>query len=200
MLLIRLTCISMLLAFAAPQAASARAVEASKWPDKYDRHFRKYSKRYFGPHFNWRWFKSQGIAESNLNPQASSPVGAKGIMQIMPQTFDEIKQQNPGFIAVDEPRWNIAAGIFYDRQLYRKWRIPLPSEERLFLAFSSYNAGYGRVLQAVKRTRKDDYSWPEVKRHLPAETRGYVARISVLMDATDRHRKKRHRLFERLFQ
>jgi len=180
--------------------AQARAIETGKWSDKYDRHFRKYSKRYFGPHFNWRWFKSQGIAESNLNPRASSPVGAKGIMQIMPQTFDEIKQQNPGFIALDEPRWNIAAGIFYDRQLYRKWRIPLPSEERLFLAFSSYNAGYGRVLQAIRRTRKDDYSWPEVKRHLPAETRGYVARIAVLMQATDRQRKKKRRLFSRLFQ
>ncbi len=200
MLLIRLTCISMLLAFAAPQAALARAVETDKWPDKYDRHFRKYSKRYFGPHFNWRWFKSQGIAESNLNPQASSPMGARGIMQIMPQTFDEIKQQNPGFVALDEPRWNIAAGIFYDRQLYRKWRIPLPSEERLFLAFSSYNAGYGRVLKAVKRTHRNDYSWPEVKRHLPPETRGYVARIALLMNVVDRHRNRRHHLFERLFQ
>lgn len=168
----------------------ARAIETGKWTDSYDRHFQKYSKRYFGPHFEWRWFKSQAIAESNLNPDASSPVGARGIMQIMPATFDEIRQQNPSFAALDDPRWNIAAGIFYDRQLYRKWRKPLPSEDRLFLAFSSYNAGYGRVLKAVKRTHKeDDYSWIEVKPHLPAETRGYVSRIATLMDATDRHRK-----------
>ena len=186
--------------FALSNVASARAIETGKWSDKYDRYFKKYSKRYFGPHFNWRWFKSQGIAESNLDPAAASPVGARGIMQIMPETFVEIKQQNPTFIALEEPRWNIAAGIFYDRQLYRKWRNPLPSEERLFLAFSSYNAGYGRVLKAVKRTRKDDYSWVEVKKHLPPETRGYVARIAVLMDSTNRHRKTNLRRFARMFQ
>ncbi len=177
----------------------ARAIESDKWHDKFDRHFKKYSKRYFGPHFEWRWFKSQGIAESNLNENASSPVGAKGIMQIMPATFEEIKEQNPTYIGLNVPRWNIAAGIFYDRQLYRKWRKPLPSDERLFLAFSSYNAGYGRVLKAVKRTRKDNYTWIEVKKHLPAETRGYVSRIATLMDTTNRHRKTNLRRFSDLF-
>lgn len=200
MALFRTFCLLIAVLFAASNTAYARAIETDKWPDKFDRHFKKYSKRYFGPHFNWRWFKSQGIAESNLNETAASPVGARGVMQIMPETFDEIKQQNPTFIAVKEPRWNIAAGIFYDRQLYRKWRKPLPSEERLFLAFSSYNAGYGRVLKAVKRTRKEDYSWIEVKKYLPAETRGYVARIATLMDATNRHRKTNLRRFVSLFK
>ena len=188
-----------LLAFMAINNGHARAIESDKWHDKFDRHFKKYSKRYFGPHFEWRWFKSQGIAESNLKENASSPVGAKGIMQIMPATFEEIKEQNPTFIGLNVPRWNIAAGIFYDRQLYRKWRKPLPSDERLFLAFSSYNAGYGRVLKAVKRTRKDNYTWIEVKKHLPAETRGYVSRIATLMDTTRRHRKTNLRRFSDLF-
>ncbi|MBT3203775.1 MAG: transglycosylase SLT domain-containing protein [Gammaproteobacteria bacterium] len=188
-----------LLVFMAINNGHARAIESDKWHDKFDRHFKKYSKRYFGPHFEWRWFKSQGIAESNLNENASSPVGAKGIMQIMPATFEEIKEQNPTYIGLNVPRWNIAAGIFYDRQLYRKWRKPLPSDERLFLAFSSYNAGYGRVLKAVKRTRKDNYTWIEVKKHLPAETRGYVSRIATLMDTTNRHRKTNLRRFSDLF-
>ncbi len=189
-----------LLAFMVVNITHARSIETDKWHDKFDRHFKKYSKRYFGPHFEWRWFKSQGIAESNLNENASSPVGAKGVMQIMPATFEEIRGQNPTFIALKDPRWNIAAGIFYDRQLYRKWRKPLPSDERLFLAFSSYNAGYGRVLKAVKRTRKkDNYTWIEVKKHLPAETRGYVARIATLMDTTSRHRKTNLRRFSDLF-
>ncbi len=200
MLMIRLCCFVVLLNFALTDVALAKAIESGKWTDSYDRYFKKYSKRYFGPHFNWRWFKSQAIAESNLKPAATSPVGARGLMQIMPQTFDEIKLQNPTFVALDEPRWNIAAGIFYDRQLYRKWRKPLPSEERLFLAFSSYNAGYGRVLKAVKRTRKPRYTWVEVKKHLPSETRGYVARIAVLMDSSSRHRKTNLRRFARLFE
>jgi len=189
-----------LLAFMAVNLAHARAIESDKWHERFDRHFKKYSKRYFGPHFEWRWFKSQGIAESNLNENASSPVGAKGVMQIMPETFEEIRGQNPTYVALNEPRWNIAAGIFYDRQLYRKWRKPLPSAERLFLAFSSYNAGYGRVLKAVKRTKKDNYSWIEVKKHLPSETRGYVSRIATLMNTTSRHRKSNLRRFENLFK
>jgi len=178
----------------------ARSVETEKWTDKYDRYFKKYSKRYFGPHFEWRWFKSQGIAESNLKADASSHMGAKGIMQILPSTFDEIKGKNPSFLALNDPRWNIAAGIFYDRSLYRKWRKPLPSDERLFLAFSSYNAGYGRVLKAVKRTRKKKYSWSEVKQYLPSETKGYVARIADLMDTTDRHRSSGLRKLINLFE
>lgn len=181
-------------------SVQARPVETEKWSDQFDRHFKKYSKRYFGPHFEWRWFKSQGIAESNLNENASSPAGAKGVMQILQSTFDEIKELNPSFEAIEHPRWNIAAGIYYDRYLYRKWRKPLPSEERLFLAFSSYNAGYGRVLNAVKRTRKEDYTWTDVKRLLPAETRGYVSRIASLMDVTNRHRETKLRQLADLFE
>lgn len=195
----RISILIILLSAFAAGAVHARALQSDKWTDKYDRHFKKYSKRYFGPHFEWRWFKSQGIAESNLDADASSPVGAKGIMQILPSTFDDIKKTNPTFLALDEPRWNIAAGIFYDRQLYRKWRKPLPSEERLFLAFSSYNAGYGRVLTAIKRARKKQYAWSDVKPHLPPETRGYVGRIAELMDTRDRHRTSGLRKLIELF-
>ena len=90
-----------------------------EWPTKYDQYFKKYSKRYFGPNVDWRWFKAQGIAESALQDKALSPVGAKGVMQIMPSTFAEIRRKNPQFINIDEPRWNIAAGIYYNRYLYR---------------------------------------------------------------------------------
>lgn len=196
----RILFLSVLVSLVFSKPLMARSVETGKWTDKYDRHFKKYSKRYFGPHFEWRWFKSQGIAESNLKPDAASPVGARGIMQILPSTFADIKKSNPSFLLLDDPRWNIAAGIFYDRQLYRKWRKPLPSDERLFLAFSSYNAGYGRVLSAVKRTRNERYSWTEVKRFLPSETKGYVARIAELMDTTNRHRSSGLRKLIELFE
>lgn len=178
----------------------ARPVETEGWTDNFDRYFKKYSKRYFGPHFEWRWFKSQGIAESNLNIQAKSPRGAVGIMQILPTTFAEIQGDNPGFLGLEDPRWNIAAGIYYDRQLYRKWRKPLPSEERLFLAFSSYNAGYGRVLKAVKRSGRKDYVWTDIKPLLPSETRGYVARIAELMNSSQRHRTSGLRSLLELFE
>ena len=157
-------------------------VHAGEWPSKYDPYFRKYAKRYFGPNVDWRWFKAQGIAESALQDSAQSAVGAKGVMQIMPRTFDEIREKNPQFVNINEPRWNIAAGIYYDRYLYRKITDIDSFESRLYLTFAGYNAGYGGVLRAIKRARqpREDAEWRQLKRHLPRETQGYVSRIIVL--------------------
>ena len=41
-------------------------VDSRKWTRKYDGHFRKYTKHFFGVGFDWKWFKAQAIAESNL--------------------------------------------------------------------------------------------------------------------------------------
>ena len=55
---------------------------------RYDNYFRKYSKRYFGLGFDWRYFKAQGMAESELNPNAKSYVGARGIMVNLKREID----------------------------------------------------------------------------------------------------------------
>jgi soluble lytic murein transglycosylase-like protein len=81
----------------------------------YDQYFRKYSKHYFGAGFDWRWFKAQAIAESGLDEKAVSRVSAKGLMQIMPATFADMQKRNPDFSDILDRRWNIAAGISYDR-------------------------------------------------------------------------------------
>jgi membrane-bound lytic murein transglycosylase F len=162
------------------------SVDSPHWTTQYDPFFRKYAKRYFGPHFDWRWFKAQGIAESRLSPEVRSAAGAVGIMQILPSTFKEIKAINPAFKKIDEPKWNIAAGIYYDRHLYRKWKNPMPERERLFLALAGYNAGYGGVLKAYKRTRKEKPDWKDIEPRLPLETRNYVGRINRLMRGKER--------------
>ena len=90
---------------------------------KYDKYFSKYSKRYFGASFDWKYFKAQAIAESNLKSDAKSHVGAEGVMQIMPRTFKEIKYKNPSIKGNrKQPRWNIAAGIYYDRYIWKTWK------------------------------------------------------------------------------
>ena len=53
-------------------------------------------------------------------------ISTKGVMQLMPRTFNEIKKKNPSFIDINEPRWNIAAGIYYDMKIYKKWKAPSP--------------------------------------------------------------------------
>ena len=97
----------------------ALPLQAQRHLDRYDDTFRKYSKRFFGVAYDWRRFKAQGITESNLNPGATSWVGARGIMQLMPSTFQAIQSRNPLFTSIDDVEWNIAAGVMHDRELWR---------------------------------------------------------------------------------
>ena len=166
-------------------AAPPMSVDDEAWHSDFDDDFQKYSKRYFGPFFDWHWFKAQAIAESRLNPAAHSPAGAVGLMQLMPDTFKEIQVDNPHFADIRVPRWNIAAGIYYDRQLFRKWTLP-SEQERLYLSFASYNAGYVRMLRAMRATPEPVESWDEVKPHAPPETRDYVGKIRKLMEQKPR--------------
>ncbi len=166
-------------------AAAFKGVDHDHWTDEYDRHFRKHAKHYFGPAFDWRWFKAQGIAESGLNPRARSRSGAVGIMQILPSTFEYIRKKNPALVDLHDPGWNIAAGIFYDRYLYDKWEDELePGLERLFFAFGAYNAGHLRVRRAYNKAVKKlgrVERWDQVDDYVPGQTRHYVRRIRRLM-------------------
>lgn len=161
---------------AASHAAGSERVDSRHWSSQYDGHFQKYAKRYFGPNFDWKWFKAQAIAESGLNPAAESSTGARGLMQILPSTFAEIRKLNPYFSHIDQPRWNIAAGIYYDRYLYDAWS-EIPDSQRLFFAFASYNAGLGGMLGAYQRSGGQATDWPEVAGFVQPETRNYVERI-----------------------
>lgn len=156
---------------------------------KYDQYFKKYSKRYFGPGFDWRYFKSQAIAESNLNSEAKSHVGAKGIMQIMPATFDEIKYKNPSVKgSANQPKWNISAGIYYNKTIWNLWKAKRPFIDRLAFMFGSYNAGKGNIIKAQRLAKKKDMNpnlWSSIEKTLPSitgkhsrETIGYVNKIN----------------------
>ncbi len=141
---------------------------------KFDGYFSKYSKRYFGPNFNWIYFKAQAIAESRLKDDAKSKVGAAGVMQIMPKTFEEIKRKNPIIKGTRlQPRWNIAAGIYYDRLLWKTWKAERPLLDRIRFMFGSYNAGKGNILKAQRFAKKkglDPNLWKSIEPTLPAVT------------------------------
>lgn len=155
--------------------------------DKFDATFRKYSKRFFGIGFDWRLFKAQAIAESNLNPDARSHVGAVGLMQLMPSTFRAVRTKNPEFESIDDPQWNIAAGIQYDSQLWTLWGDQETVPDRIRFMLGAYNAGRVPLLRAQDKAREarlNERAWssieivaPNVPRWRHGETLSYVRRI-----------------------
>lgn len=162
--------------------------EARKADHRYDDTFKRYSKRYFGPAFDWRWFKAQGMAESNLDSAATSRVGARGVMQLMPATYRAIQSKRPEFGAIDDPEWNIAAGIMHDRYLWKLWERKVSQEERFNFMFASYNAGEGTIGRAADSARVaagvPTPAWEHVEQVAPRvprwryrETLGYVRKI-----------------------
>ncbi len=145
----------------------AAPLEAQRVTERYDPSFRKYSKRFFGVGFDWRLFKAQAMTESRLDPLAQSQVGARGIMQLMPSTFREIQSKNPDWLSVDDVEWNIAAGIFHDRKLWRLWRGDVSDDDHHRFMFASYNAGRIPILTAQRvavEDRLDPRVWTSVER------------------------------------
>ena len=166
---------------------AARAHTTVKLTGRYDPWFRKYTKRYFGVGFDWRLIKAQAVAESDLNPHARSAVGARGLMQVMPATFNLIQSSRSSLTSIDAPESNIAAGIVYDRDLWHRWEPVVPVDERPWFTFGSYNAGDGTIARAagIARSSKLDHTrWESIERVAPTvprwryrETVGYVRKI-----------------------
>ena len=92
-------------------------------------------------------------AESDYNPAAVSPVGAQGLMQLMPETAQELGVQDSF-----DPLQNLLGGSKYLKQLLEKYDGDLDH------ALAAYNWGQGNV------DRKGLAQMPE-------ETRSYLARV-----------------------
>jgi membrane-bound lytic murein transglycosylase MltF len=112
--------------------------------DKIVELFRKYCQKY---DMDTLLMAAQGYQESRLNQQAKSPVGAVGIMQVMPATGKEL---NVGDIHQIEP--NIHAGVKYVRFMMDKYyaKEPMDALNKGLFTFASYNAGPGRIAQLRK--------------------------------------------------
>lgn len=106
----------------------------------YMKYVEKYSEEYnIDPLYVYTVIK----VESNFNPNADSSAGAKGLMQIMPISFEEVsiklgEQDSVSFGDMKDPETNIRYGCFILRQLldeFGDWEI----------ASAAYNGGIGNV-------------------------------------------------------
>lgn len=114
-------------------------------------------------HIPGAWIEAVMRAESSGNPRAVSPVGAIGLMQVMPGTWAGLRSRYRLGADPFEPRDNILAGTAYLREMLDRY-----GDVGAMLA--AYNAGPDRV---------DDHL--ALGRPLPAETRAYVATISAAL-------------------
>ncbi len=107
-----------------------------------------------------QWIRAVMHQESGGHEQAVSPVGAMGLMQVMPGTYRDLKSRHRG-LGEDpyDPHNNISAGVAYIREMYDKYGSPG------FLA--AYNAGPDRLDQYLAGSSP-----------LPDETVNYLAAIS----------------------
>jgi soluble lytic murein transglycosylase-like protein len=82
--------------------------------------------------------------ESRFNPNAVSPKGAIGLMQVMPATAERVGVQEPQRTLFD-PETNLHAGARYLRLLMDMF------SDRPDLAVAAYNAGEGAVLRYQRK-------------------------------------------------
>jgi soluble lytic murein transglycosylase-like protein len=95
-------------------------------------------------------------AESAYQPEALSPKGAQGLMQLMPATQEELE-----IVDVFDPTSNIEGGTLYLSRLLKQF------DQSVELATAAYNAGPGAV--------REYGGVPPYK-----ETREYVRRVKIL--------------------
>jgi len=107
---------------------------------------------------NWHRLMAQGFQESALNPDAKSPTGAVGIMQVLPSTAEWLGVPN-----YEEVEGNIHAGAKYMDNLMKRWaREPgITADNRFYFALAAYNAGPGRVGTYRKQAQALGYN-PDV--------------------------------------
>lgn len=100
--------------------------------------------------WDWRLLASLVYQESGFDPNVTSWMGARGLMQLMPSTAEQY-----GLDSTATPEMNLKAGVKYlswlNKQFYNK--IPAEDERKKFV-LASYNVGLGHVFDAMRLAEK----------------------------------------------
>ena len=139
------------------------------YPTKYEDYVYKYSEENnIDPYLTFAIIK----AESNFNKDSRSKSNAKGLMQLMDSTAEEIakKLNMPEEINLFDAETNIRLGTNYIATLLKYYN------NNLYLALSAYNAGIGTVDKWIQEgTIKKDGS--DIENIPYKETNNYVRKI-----------------------
>jgi len=139
----------------APKAASAPLVQSMPSPSRDLSHLAGLIEQTATDfHLDKRLLHSIISVESGYNPNAISPKGAVGLMQVMPATGRRF-----GISNLSDPQQNLIAGARYLRALMTQFNANLP------LTIAAYNAGEGAVQKYRNTIPPFD------------ETRNYVSKV-----------------------
>src|SRR5262249_34211046 len=100
---------------------------------------------------DWRLITAQMYQESGFNPRVTSWVGAKGLMQVMPRTAQELKVAGN----LEDPDTGILAGARLMSRYANLFNSPdISAKNRIRFALASYNCGPGHVYDARDLARE----------------------------------------------
>ena len=151
---------SPLLASVPTAVAQGGAVPVLVSEQRFATHIAEASQRFGVPE---AWIRAVLVAESAQDIGAVSSAGAMGLMQIMPDTWVELRIQHRLGADPYDPRDNILAGTAYLRQMLDRYGS-------IGAMLAAYNAGPGRYDEYVATGRP-----------LPAETGAYVAKLAPIL-------------------
>lgn len=114
---------------------------------------------------DWKLLGSIAFQESHWEADAVSYTGVRGIMQLTESTA-----QTAGVDDRTDPHQSIWGGAFYFRYLLDRFPSHIHPKDKVALALTAYNIGYGHLLDAQKLVLKkgrNPYSWRDIKAVLP---------------------------------
>jgi soluble lytic murein transglycosylase-like protein len=119
--------------------------------------------------------------ESAFDPRATSPVGARGLMQLMPGTARDVSRKvGVSYQPEDlyDPELSVRLGATYFKQLLDRF------DGSVELALAGYNGGPNRIHRLWKESGRPDVELADFVETLDLdESRNYVKRILVLADS-----------------
>lgn len=138
------------------QTMHGRYAFTGKRLSPYDHYFKTYAKKI---NWDWRLLAALAYKESNFDPTVVSWAGARGLMQLMPQTARAVglsrgKERNP--------QESIKAAVKYIWLIDHHLSTIKNSHERLQFTLAVYNAGKGHVTDAqalAKKYGKNPHRW-----------------------------------------
>lgn len=126
---------------------------------RYDALFQRYCQPI---HWDWRLMAAQCYQESTFDPNARSWAGARGLMQIMPQTADHLGLDRS---KLGDPESSIAAAARYLAELEGTFADIHDHRERQDFVLAAYNGGAHHIRDAMALAQRDGrnaHRWSDV--------------------------------------